>query len=79
VTPRTLVRINETRHMRRWYSVSVGPTLLEPHAVLVGWGRLGSWDRWRALPAGSREEAEARAERLVRGKLRKGYKEVRDA
>jgi len=44
----TLTLIDPARHMDRWYSITIQPTLLEP--------------------------AQATAARIVRGKVRRGYR-----
>lgn len=72
-----LTRVDPERRMDRWYSVTVQPTLLDPVAVVCAWGsRRSRYQQLRALPAASLEEACAAAERIVRGKVRRGYRRV---
>ncbi len=70
-----LIRDEPERHVYRWYAVLVQATLLEEWAVVCGWGSLRTrYERWRWI--GCRDEAEARqtAERIVRRKMRRGYR-----
>lgn len=71
----TLIRIDPARHMDRWYTVMVQPTLLDSVAVICAWGsRRSRYQRLRVLPAPSAEDAQAAAERIVRAKIRRGYR-----
>ena len=72
-----LIRIDPIRHMDRWYCVTVQPTLLDRWAVVCAWGnRRNSYQRWRYLLAENKVTAQKLAARIVRLKLRKGYKLV---
>jgi predicted DNA-binding WGR domain protein len=71
----TLTRVDPDRHMDRWYSVTVQPTLLDPVAVVCAWGsRRSRYQRLRVLPAPSAAAAQAQADRIVRAKQRRGYR-----
>ena len=71
----TLIRIDPDKHMDRRYSVAVQATLLDPVAVVCVWGsRRSGYQRLRVLPAESVEEAAAVFERIVRQKVRRGYR-----
>ncbi len=70
----TLHRLDETINAKRWYVVTVQPTLFDDHAVICLWGRLGTdGERCRIIPATSRAEAEMRARKIVKQKVKKGY------
>lgn len=70
----TLIRVDLEKHMDRRYSVAIQPTLLDPVAVVCVWGsRRSSYQRMQVHPAGTREEAEHVAEKIARGKIRRGY------
>jgi predicted DNA-binding WGR domain protein len=70
-----LHRIDPDRNMRRWYAVGVQSTLFHRHAVVCGWGRLGTdYARWRIIPADTREQAEAAAQEILERKRKRGYK-----
>lgn len=71
-----LHRINPERNEKRFYAVMVGPSLLDPYAVIRFWGRIGGWQRVliRAVP--SPEEAEKLAARLIDRRLKSGYQIV---
>lgn len=70
-----LTRVDPAKHCWRWYAVHVQPTLLEPAAVVCEWGSLcTAYRRMRSYPCAGQAEAEALAERIVRRKLRRGYR-----
>ncbi|MDL1889851.1 WGR domain-containing protein [Nitrospirales bacterium NOB] len=70
----TLIRVDLEKHMDRRYSVAIQPTLLDPIAVVCVWGsRRSNYQRMHVRPAITREEAEQVAEKIVRGKIRRGY------
>jgi predicted DNA-binding WGR domain protein len=68
-----LHRVNLEKNEARFYLLIVGSSLLDPHAVLRTWGRLGGHQRSMVSPCASAEEAQILAERLVRRRLRRGY------
>ena len=70
----TLIRVDLEKHMDRRYSVVIQPTLLDPVAVVCLWGsRRSSYQRMQVHPVATREEAQEVAEKIVRGKIRRGY------
>ena len=70
----TLIRIDREKNMDRRYSVAIQPTLLDPVAVVCVWGsRRSSYQRMQVHPVSTREEAEQVTEKIVRGKIRRGY------
>lgn len=71
-----LIRVDPVQRMNRWYSVSVQPTLFDQAAVVLAWGsRRTRYVRVRVIPAPSLDEAHQLAEKIVRRKLKKGYRE----
>jgi predicted DNA-binding WGR domain protein len=69
-----LYRISPQENMNRWYFVGVQPTLFDPYAVVVAWGRRDNeFQRWRAIPALSAEQGHLLAQKIVQHKLRRGY------
>lgn len=70
-----LIRVDPDKHMNRRYSVVVQSTLLEPVAVICVWGsRQGSYQRMQIHPATTPEEAQQTAKKIIRVKLRRGYR-----
>jgi predicted DNA-binding WGR domain protein len=77
-------RVNLEKNEQRYYylearadrRVSIGPSLLDKHAVLRVWGRIGGHQRGMVTPCASDEEAQTLAWRLVRVRLRHGYRVV---
>jgi predicted DNA-binding WGR domain protein len=70
----TLIRVDPGKHMDRRYSVAVQATLLDPVAVVCIWGsRRSSYQRLQLHPVTTPEEARQMAEKIVRGKMRRGY------
>ena len=60
----------------RFYVLSVRPTLWGDVALVQSWGRLGSPGRSRMTNYATRAEAQAMIERLLRRRLRHGYRVV---
>ena len=71
-----LHRIDPERNEKRFYWIQIGPSLLEPYVVLRIWGRIGGQQRGRVTPCASAAEAGRVAARLVRHRLRRGYRPV---
>lgn len=69
-----LTKIDPTRNTRRYYLVSVGPTILGEHCLIRTIGRIGSSTRHLPPVVCVSEAAAQRAmERLVARKKRRGY------
>jgi len=64
--------------MKRFYLVTTGPSLLEPYAVNRLWGRIGGFQREMVTPCTSAAEADRLARQLIRKRLRRGYRIVRE-
>ncbi len=71
-----LERRDPTRRMARFYAVQVMPTLFGPWALLREWGRIGSPGTLRTDWFATEAEAETARARLVRKKIRRGYRLV---
>lgn len=76
-----LHRINTEKNEQRFYLVETAqpaPSLFDLHAVLRIWGRVGGAQQRKITPCRSAAEAEKLAERLIRQKLKRGYKFAED-
>lgn len=71
-----LFRIDPTRNMRRFYSVSVQPNLFGGHSVMRNWGRIGTSGRIRLVLYDSKSHALDAQDNLVRSKLQRGYEQL---
>jgi predicted DNA-binding WGR domain protein len=71
-----LERRDPARHMARFYAIKVVPTLFGSWALVREWGRIGSPGTLRTDWFESEEEAEQVRARLVRKKIRRGYRPV---
>ena len=70
----TLIHVDLEKHMDRRYTVYVQPTLLDPMAVVCIWGsRRSSYQRLQVHDVATLEDAERMAEKIVMGKIRRGY------
>jgi len=68
-------KIVPEQKMARFYEVHVQSTLLDSHAVVCTWGSIKNGShRVRMIKTQSKEEAEKIAERIIRQKTKKGYK-----
>lgn len=68
-----LYRINDARHMHRYYRMDVQPDLFGEWCLIREWGRIGSSGQTRTIPFPTPQEAEAALERQRIAKARKGY------
>jgi predicted DNA-binding WGR domain protein len=69
-------RLNPDKNERRFYYLEVGSSLVDEHAVLRVWGRIGGQQHSRASPCASAEAAQTLAWRLARRRLQRGYRIV---
>ena len=74
-----LHRIDPARNEARFYFVSIGPALFDPHAVIRIWGRIGGYQRLLVTPCQTSTEARKLAKRLVQRRLKRGYKLIQGA
>jgi predicted DNA-binding WGR domain protein len=68
-----LQRINVAKNEARFYLVTTGPSLLDPHAVFRTWGRMGGFQRSMITPCATAVEAERVAGKFIRRRLKRGY------
>ena len=68
-----LRRVDPTRNMRRYYSVTVQPTLFGEWALQREWGRIGAGGRAVETRYHSEGEAAAAMGRLLSAKEHRGY------
>jgi predicted DNA-binding WGR domain protein len=69
-----LTRINTELNERRYYLVSVCPSILGEHSVLREWGRIGGHrQRMEPVPFDTEAEALQYAHQLVERKAKRGY------
>ena len=71
-----LERRDPARRMARFYAVQVVPTLFGSWALLREWGRIGRSGTLRTDWFTTEAEAEMARARLVRKKIRRGYRLV---
>jgi predicted DNA-binding WGR domain protein len=69
-------RINPAKNEKRFYYLEVGSTLFDRYAVIRVWGRIGGHRRQMVTPCASAEEAQVVVGRLIRRRLRRGYRLV---
>ncbi|MCL4302959.1 MAG: WGR domain-containing protein [Anaerolineae bacterium] len=74
-----LHRIDPAKNMARFYLVEAAPSLLDSFAVLRVWGRIGGAQQHKITPCASAAEAEQLAERLIKRKIKRGYKVAGDS
>jgi predicted DNA-binding WGR domain protein len=69
-----LHRLNPARNEARSYYVLIGPALLDRHAVVRVWGRIGGQQRVMVTPCQTDDdEARTLARKLIQLRLRHGY------
>jgi predicted DNA-binding WGR domain protein len=72
-----LIRVDPAQRMDRWYAVLTLRDLFGAWAVACFWGsRRTAYQRHRLIPCATEAEARALAERIVRRKIRRGYREA---
>ncbi|MDH7798943.1 MULTISPECIES: WGR domain-containing protein [unclassified Beijerinckia] len=71
-----LRRIDHSRNMARFYSISLQPTLFSSASVVRQWGRIGTIGRRRIDLYDTTQEANLELTKLLRQKCRRGYVEV---
>jgi predicted DNA-binding WGR domain protein len=78
-TAALLHRVNPEKNEARFYFVSIGPALFDPHAVVRIWGRIGGYQRMVITPCQTPIEARKLAARLVQRRLGRGYRLIQGA
>lgn len=69
----TLRRIDDARHMARFYRLDVQPDLFGASCLVREWGRIGRAGRISSTPYPTSDEAAAALDRQRRAKERRGY------
>lgn len=70
-----LLRVDPTLHMNRWYHVTVQSGLFDLCIVACAWGnRNTGYQRVRQIPVADPEQGQRLAEKIIRRKLRRGYR-----
>ena len=72
-------RVNPTRNESRFYYLAWQSTLFDAGAVERLWGRKGETQREMATPYTTLDEAWPLLRRLIRTRLRRGYRVVKTA
>ena len=73
--PIHLRRVDPSQNMRRFYSITIQPTLFGGASVIRNWGRIGT-NGQSMMETFDNEDAAATASiRLQRAKRRKGYRD----
>ena len=68
-----LVRIVPSENMRRFYGITLQPTLVGEVAVVRCWGRIGTLGRAMSVTYQTVEQATGASQMLERRKRRRGY------
>jgi predicted DNA-binding WGR domain protein len=71
--PLHLRRIDPTQNMRRFYVLSLQPTLFGGASVIRNWGRIGTVGQSMMQTFDQIQDASNALDRLERSKRRKGY------
>ncbi|MBS4001978.1 MAG: WGR domain-containing protein [Afipia sp.] len=71
--PLHLRRINPALNMRRFYTLSIQPTLFGGASLVRNWGRIGAGGQSMIETFDAPEEADGAMGRLERSKRRRGY------
>ena len=71
-----LSRINPEANCFRFYEIAIEPNLFGDHALVIHWGRIGKRGNTRIASTGDLELIEAKASRLERQKVRRGYSHI---
>ena len=75
-SPVHLRRINPSQNMRRFYCLSVQPTLFGGASLMREWGRIGTRGQSMMETFDRCEEADDALLRLERTKRRRGYRDA---
>lgn len=68
-----LRRIDPAQNMRRFYSLSIQPTLFGGASLIRDWGRIGTRGQTMMETFDSADDADLEFDRLERSKRRRGY------
>ena len=68
-----LSRVEPEVNCYRFYRISVEPNLFGDHSLMIQWGRIGYMGRVRIASSGIEEDILAKAARIEKQKIKKGY------
>lgn len=71
-----LHRIDPEANMARFYCIDVAATLFGEVSVVRTWGRIGTRGRTRIETCAAVEDVEQRSMKMLKAKLRRGYRAV---
>ena len=74
--PIHLRRIDPAQNMRRFYSLSVQPTLFGGASLIRDWGRIGTRGQTMMETFDTADNADLAFDRLQRSKRRRGYRDA---
>lgn len=74
--PIHLRRIDPTRNMRRFYCLTVQPTLFGGASLIRDWGRIGTPGKTMMVTFDNPADAANALMRIERSKKRRGYRET---
>ena len=74
--PIHLRRIDPAQNMRRFYSLSVQPTLFGGASLIRDWGRIGTRGQTMMETFDTANNADLAFDRLERSKRRRGYRDA---
>ena len=74
--PVHLRRIDPAQNMRRFYSLSVQPTLFGGASLIRDWGRIGTRGQTMMETFDTADDADLAFDRLDRSKRRRGYRDA---
>ena len=74
--PVHLRRIDPAQNMRRYYSLSVQPTLFGGASLIRDWGRIGTRGQTMMETFDTADNADLAFDRLQRSKRRRGYRDA---
>ena len=74
--PVHLRRIDPAQNMRRYYSLSVQPTLFGGASLIRDWGRIGTRGQTMMETFDTADDADLAFDRLQRSKRRRGYRDA---
>ena len=74
--PVHLRRIDPAQNMRRFYSLSVQPTLFGGASLIRDWGRIGTRGQTMMETFDTADDADLAFDRLERNKRRRGYRDA---
>ena len=72
--PAYLCRIDPEKSMRRFYSLSIQPTLFGSASLIRDWGRIGTHGQTMTETFNTTDDTDLAFDRLQRCKRRRGYR-----